>query len=309
MLLAAGLVILSITFIFCQENNHSPASLGSAEDYKPRLAFTGKIIFQSNLDGDNEIYLLTAEKLTQLTDNDWQDEYPVWSPDGTRIAYTANPQGNYDIFYMQADGSGITQVTDLSTQEKEPAWFPDGKSIIYTREEKKILRKGISIHQVNLNTRRSKKALANYSKPHGIADVASSGTLITFTGKRGFGWDTAMYDRSSSRVTFLNEGGKSCRARFSPDGGKLAYVSSQADGKGDIWQMDPSGTGKIRLTERPQTYDYFPSWSPRGDRIVFNSSRQHDHNGDWQLFILNVKTGESKLLFDSPGNDVFPDWF
>lgn len=306
--LTLGIAILSLTLFFCSNSPEPPAAAGSPQDYKPLLDFKGKIIFQSNLDGDNEIYLLAAGKLLQLTHNSWEDEYPRWSPDGTRIAFTANPQGNYDIFYMQADGSGITRVTDLTTEEKEPSWFPDGIRIAFTQEEKKILRKGISLYQINIQTGRSKKALAGYSKAHGIADVSPLGTLITFTGKRGFGWDTAVYDLISNRVTFLNEGGKSCRARFSPDGSKLAYVSSQADGKGDIWQMDPAGKKKLRLTDRSATYDYFPSWSPQGDRIVFNSSRQHDHNGDWQLFILDINTGEARLLFDSPGNDVFPDW-
>jgi Tol biopolymer transport system component len=122
------------------------------------------------------------------------------------------------------------------------------------------------------------------------------------------GWDAAMYDSRQNKVLFLDDGGKSCRARFSKDGKKLAYVSSKSDGKGDIWTMNVDGTGKKRLTERDDTYDYFPSWSPDGNFVVFNSSTQHDHNGDWALYVVDIKTGEARLLFDSPGNDVFPDW-
>jgi TolB protein len=117
-----------------------------------------------------------------------------------------------------------------------------------------------------------------------------------------------MYNLRSHEVKFLDEGGKSCRARFSRDGTKLAYVSSQADGKGDIWIMNPDGSNKTRLTERDETYDYFPAWSPDDRFIVFDSSRQHDHNGDWALYVIEVKSREARLLFDSPGNDIFPDW-
>jgi Tol biopolymer transport system component len=73
--------------------------------------------------------------------------------------------------------------------------------------------------------------------------------------------------------------------------------------------MDIDGSNKQRLTSRDDTYDYFPTWSPDGRYIAFNSSEQHDHNGDWKLFMLELETNEIIPLFDSPGNDVFPDWF
>ena len=118
-----------------------------------------------------------------------------------------------------------------------------------------------------------------------------------------------IYNIEKNQVNFLNIGGKSCRARFSKDGKKLAYVSSiNADGKSDIWIMKSDGSEQLRLTLRNDTYDYFPAWSPDSSYIVFNSSLQHNLNGDWQLYILDVKTGKANLLFDSPGNDIFPDW-
>jgi Tol biopolymer transport system component len=190
----------------------------------------------------------------------------------------------------------------------EPAWYPDGKSIAYSREVKKILRKKISLYKLDLRTKFSQKLIPGYDKTHAIPHVSPSDPLVTFTAKRIRGWDSAMYNWKTKEVKFLDSGGKSCRARFSKDGKKLAYTSSKADGKGDIWLMNPDGSGKFRLTESEHTYDYFASWSPDGRYIVFNSSKQHDHNGDWQLMIIDVQTKKTMLLFDSPGNDVFPDW-
>jgi Tol biopolymer transport system component len=268
----------------------------------------GRILFQSNADGDSEIFMLTREGARQLTFNDWEDEFPVWSPDGTRIAFVSDRRGNFDIFVMDADGTGVVGVTETDLDEREPAWFPGGESLAYSVETKRLLRRRSSLHRVDLGTGKTRRLIPGHDGPHGIAHVSPDAALVVFTGKRTMGWDVALYDAGLGRVRFLEEGGKSCRARFSKDGLKLAYVSARADGKGDIWMMSPQGESKTRLTSRDETYDYFPSWSPDGRFVVFNSSRQHDHHGDWQLCLLELETGVVTLLYDSPGSDIFPDW-
>ena len=290
-------------------NKKEPTTENTNEiDLSPKFPIKGEIVFQSNLDGDNEIYSISNIGLKKLTDNTWEDEHPMWSPDGKQIAFTANPEGNYDIFIMNADGSNINPITSFPLDESWATWFPDDKSIVFTKQIKKFLRKSVQVFRMDLLTKETERIIPQYSKALVIPHMSPKGTLLTFTGKRTIGWDVAVFDMNKNELKFLDEGGKSCRARFSKDGKKLAYVSSKADKKGDIWLMDPDGSGKTRLTKRDDTYDYFPSWSPDDNYIAFNSSHQHDHNGDWKLFIIDVKTREVFFLFDSPGNDVFPDW-
>ncbi len=293
---------------FCGNELEPEPQPASPQSLMPAVPFAGKIVFQSNLDGDNEIYLLTEQGLLQLTHNTWDDSYPKWAPDGEHIAFTANPRGNHDIFVMKADGSEIRPITDSPANEIEPSWFPDGSQLVFTLETKRMLRKTYALYAVRLQTRKRRRLIPEFDNSHGLAHLSPDSTGVTFTGKRMMGWDVAVCDLLSQQVHFLDEGGKSCRARFSPGGDKLAYVSSKADGKGDIWMMNPDGTEKTRLTERDETYDYFPSWSPDGRFVVFNSSTQHDHDGDWALYIFEVQTGRTSLLFDSGGSDVFPDW-
>jgi Tol biopolymer transport system component len=303
------LLFLAIVF-FCTCGNieNTKQERGSQTNLVAEFTISGSLIFHSNMDGDNEIYLMTKNSITQLTHNTWNDEYPVWSPDGKKIAFSADPEGHYDIYVMEADGSKTTRLTTSKAHEKEPSWFPDGKSVAYSNEIKKFIRKQLTLWRVDILTKKTERIIPGYNKGHAIPHVSPKGNLLTFTGKRTMGWDSALYDIPKNDVRFLDEGGKSCRARFSKDGKKLAYVSSKADGKGDIWIMNPDGTGKMRLTERDETYDYFPSWSPDSKFVVFNSSKQHDHNGDWALYVIQVETRQVRLLFDSPGNDVFPDW-
>ena len=56
-----------------------------------------------NADGSNQ---------TNLTNNTAPDIEPAWSPDGTRIAFHSERDGNGDIYVMNANGSNQTQLTN-----------------------------------------------------------------------------------------------------------------------------------------------------------------------------------------------------
>jgi len=307
----ATVVFLALLLlVFCTEkqdnSNHQMVDLSTL---KPKQPFKGKILFQSDMDGDREIYLLTAQGLEQLTDNDWDDEYPKWSPDGKTIAYSANPRGNYDIFVMDANGSNITPVTTSDKNEVEHAWFPDGKKIAFTIGEKRGIRRKFSLWMIDLKSKRISRILSEFKGSSALPNFSPTTSLVGFTGKRAIGWDVFAYDRETKELAALTEGGKACRPHFSGDGQKIAYVSGKADGNGDIWLMNPDGSEKVRLTERDETADYFPSWSENQEYIVFSSSLEHRiDRGNWSLFLVNVRTKDTVLLFDSPGRDVFPDW-
>ena len=269
--------------------------------FKPDSDFRGRIVFQSDTDGDNEIYELTRDGVRRLTDNAWSDEYPRWSPDGTRIVFTANPRGHYDIFVMNADGTGITAVAATPADETEPAWLPDGAGLAFTRDD--------ALWAIDLAAKRERRVLPDFSRSHGLSDFASGGGLAAFTGKRLLGWDVFAADLARATATPLTDGGKSCRPRFSRDGKTIAYVSSLADGKGDVFLMNPDGSGKVRLTARNDTVDYFPAWSPDDQDIVFCSSSEHSpKKGRWSLFLVKTSTKLVTPLFSGFEKALFPDW-
>ena len=73
----------------------------------------GKIAFQSDRDGDMEIFVMNADGtgVTQLTDNfALNDMFPAWSPNGNKIAFESDRDGNNEIFVMNADGSNVVSL-------------------------------------------------------------------------------------------------------------------------------------------------------------------------------------------------------
>jgi Tol biopolymer transport system component len=270
--------------------------------WKAESPFAGTILFQSDADGDDEIYALSRDGVRKLTDNSWSDDYPRWSPDGKRIAFSANPRGNFDIFAMNPDGTGIEALVASPADETEPDWRPDGSGLAFTRDDRESW-------AVDFASREEKRLVPDFSRTHGILDFSPSAPLAAFTGKRTLGWDVFIVDLSAGRSAPLTSGGKSCRPRFSPDGRTIAYVSHVADGWGDVWTMNPDGTAKTRMTVTDKTADYFPSWSPDGREIVFCSGTSHSpKEGRWTLHILDVTAKRVRPLFSAAERALFPDW-
>lgn len=72
-----------------------------------------------NIDGTGEI---------TLTNFDGVEENPVWSPDGTQIAFQTMKDGNFEIYIMEADGSGLRNVTNHPAHDYWPSWVAPAES-------------------------------------------------------------------------------------------------------------------------------------------------------------------------------------
>jgi len=68
-----------------------------------------------NADGSNQ---------TNLTKNPAGDGCPVWSPDGRKIAFVSDRDGNEEIYGMNADGSSQTNLTKNPAGDGCPVWSP-----------------------------------------------------------------------------------------------------------------------------------------------------------------------------------------
>jgi Tol biopolymer transport system component len=67
----------------------------------------------------------------RLTDNAASDDGPVWSPDGSKIAFTSNRDGNGEIYVMNADGSVQTDLTNAPSEDVNADWSPDSSKLVF----------------------------------------------------------------------------------------------------------------------------------------------------------------------------------
>ena len=75
---------------------------------------------------------IQLQNKTALTNSDYMDAYPRFSPAGNLLAFASTRSGNFDIYRMAADGSSIFQLTDHAGIDTRPAWSPNGLKIAYT---------------------------------------------------------------------------------------------------------------------------------------------------------------------------------
>ena len=90
---------------------------------------------------------------------------------------------------------------------------------------------------------------------------------------------------------------------WSQDSSRIAYHG--CDERGDncgVWVMQPGGFNPARLTS--DTGDTAPAWSPDGSQVAFISAR----SGNWEIFVVDIATGQETKLTDHPAADVAPTW-
>ena len=96
-------------------------------------------VVASNRSGAYGIYQFRAspgDTLVPLLVDGATNVQPVYSPDRTRLVFSSNRSGSYDLFVMDADGRNLSRITTDSGNESEPRWTPDGSRIVYTSHDR-----------------------------------------------------------------------------------------------------------------------------------------------------------------------------
>jgi Tol biopolymer transport system component len=73
---------------------------------------------------------IATKTVTTLTDG--YDNFPLWSPRGDLIMFSRVEQGDYEIFTIRPDGTGVKRLTRTPGHDTHMGWSPDGEHIVFT---------------------------------------------------------------------------------------------------------------------------------------------------------------------------------
>lgn len=261
----------------------------------------GKIVFASDRTGTQEVWVLSLDgpSISQraLTNAPGDDQYPVWSADGTKIAFSSAREGNDKIYTMNADGSGQTRVTDSALHsDVQPAWSPDGSKIAFRSS-----RAGeFQIFVVNADGTGSVTQLTSVGA-NLDPTWSPDGSEILFASDRDGDYEIFVMkaDGTNQRQLTFNTAADHLPDP-SPSGNTIAFQSDRS-GNVEVYLMNPDGTGQSQLTSNP-AFDSAPAWSPDGTKLAFQSNR----TGNFDVWLLSPD-GETQLTA-AAGTDRVADW-
>jgi Tol biopolymer transport system component/tRNA A-37 threonylcarbamoyl transferase component Bud32 len=243
----------------------------------------------------------TAGDPRALTAETVRNSFPVFSPDGGRVAFIKfRPGVNSDVWVVDAEGANPHQLTSDPAIDYFPSWLPGGERVAFQSN-----RGGSwALWSVELTGRE-----APFGRELGDLDVprlSPDGTQVLFQSNRGGAtnvWTVPIGGGPPRQITFDAElMGFGC---WSPDGRLLAVEAK----RGDDQQIAvvPSQGGPTRQLTSGRGQNWLHSFSPDGDKIAFAGLR----SGSWNLFWISVSSGEEKQLtrYSKPSASVrYPAW-
>lgn len=209
-------------------------------------------IFMSDLDG---------KIVKQLTHSKGYDAEGTLSPDGEKMIYTSDKDGDIDLYIMDLATGKEKRVTNTLGYDGG-AWFsPDGKKIIWRA-----------------------------SRPKTEAEVKEYKELLAENLVAPVNMEVFVANADGSSVHQVTHFGQANWApAFFPDSKRIIFASNQEYKRGfpfNLYSINEDGTNLQKITHE-KIFDAFPMFSPDGKKLVFCSNRNNGGTHDTNIFIAD----------------------
>lgn len=257
-----------------------------------------RIAFQSDRDGNWEIYLMSADgsQEVRLTDHPAQDEMPVFGAADNIIAFTSTRddslhKGRLDkarnIYLMDLQAGTVARMAEDDADDWYPALSERGQMLAFVSERDDMrlvpFHEKLSEIYVLQFSHSLLSRLTQNEADDTSPSFSSDGKWILFTSNRTGTFQIYRMDAKGRLLEQLtNLAGNAGAPHFSHDGKKITFFADIA-GNWEIYMMDSDGKNLMQLTNDP-AQDSYPSFSPDKRKIIFHSNR----TGKFQLYWIDL---------------------
>lgn len=257
-----------------------------------------KIIFQSDRDGDFDIYIMNADGSNQinLTNNSAEDNYPVVSLDGSQVLFESNRDGNWEVYVMNSNGSSQRRLTNApASDDRLPTWSPDGQQVAFISNEDG----DYEIFIMNADGTNRQQLTFNQMR-EGHMSWSVNNQLVYNAGPTGSSsWEIYTMDATGQNQRQLTNNSVSDWApEWSPDGRFILYLSLIGTDPA-IFIMNADGSNSQLLHNSPN-YDWGADWTTDG-RIIFTQ----DEGDTAVIYIMNADGSNVRKLTE---RGSYPSW-
>ena len=256
----------------------------------PRLAADGRNLLYEAWGADGSLELRVTDLVTKKTTHLFKSEpgypagvhlTPAWSPDNSLVAFSASIGGNWDIFTIKNDGTGLRNLTRHPLPDVSPVFSPDGREIVFSRDD---FGHG-QLYRMDVNGGHLRRVTEKDGFEMHPAFSPDSVHLIFAGDREGLGLDILQLDLTEPRQEKVLAARKShdTLPAFSPDGSRIAFIA-MSDGNPEIYVMNADGGGIFRATHS-KAEEAAPQFVGDGTHIIFSSNR----GGKFALYQIDVR--------------------
>ena len=207
-----------------REGNEEPLSAEPRAYTYPRIAPGGGRLALDVRDQGQDIWLwdFTRDTLTRLTFDAALDQYPVWTPDGRRVAFSSARDGAPNVYWKAANGTGAVERLSESDNRQDPyAFTPDGSQLVIREASPD---QADNLRVVSLEGSEEPLLATEFSERN--AELSPDGRFVAYESNAS--GQLEIYVRPFPAVEddqWLISRGGGTQPLWSPDGSELFYLS------------------------------------------------------------------------------------